>query len=93
MAAFDLFGRRWTLRVVWELDQASAPVTFRDLRSRCGDISSSVLTRRLSELADAAIVTHTGKGYVLTDLGGDLVQALSPLIDWSRAWERALGHD
>ena len=91
MAAFDLFGRRWALRVIWELHQAGRPVTFRDLRVRCGDISSSVLTRRLSELADASIVTHIGDGYVLTDLGADLVDAMSPLLDWSRAWDRALG--
>ena len=93
MAAFDLFGRRWTLRVIWELHQARGPVTFRDLRVRCGDISSSVLTRRLSELSGASIVTHTGNGYVLTDLGEDLVHAMSPLLDWSRAWERAHGSD
>ncbi|WP_157545734.1 winged helix-turn-helix transcriptional regulator [Hamadaea tsunoensis] len=41
MAALDLFGRRWNLRVVWELRHG--PVGFRDLRQRCDNMSSSVL--------------------------------------------------
>ena len=32
MALFDLIGRRWMLRVLWELSQAAEPPTFRDLQ-------------------------------------------------------------
>ncbi|WP_297551673.1 winged helix-turn-helix transcriptional regulator [Amycolatopsis sp.] len=37
MAALDLLGRRWTLRVIWELQQQ--PAGFRELRRRCDGIS------------------------------------------------------
>jgi DNA-binding HxlR family transcriptional regulator len=90
MALFDLIGRRQTLRIIWEVRQASRPLTFRELRSACGDISSSVLTRRLHELTDARIMTHTGDGYTLTDTGNRLVTSLQPALEWSRAWNREL---
>ena len=90
MALFDLIGRRWTLRIIWELQQASRPLTFRELRSACGDISSSVLTTRLHELSDVRLTAHTGDGYALTDTGNRLVTSLQPVLEWSRAWNREL---
>lgn len=90
MALFDLIGRRWTLRIIWELQQASRPLTFRELRSACGDISSSVLTRRLHELTDVLITAHTGDGYTLTGTGNRLVTSLRPVLEWSRAWNQEL---
>ena len=90
MALFDLAGRRWTLRVLWELSQAAGPLTFRALRERCGEISSSVLTRRIAELRDARLVGRTDDGYALSDLGRSLVEAMQPLLEWSRAWAREL---
>lgn len=93
MALFDLVGRRWTLRVVWELHEAGRPLTFRALREACGDVSSSVLSRRLAELDVARIVAHAGSGYTLTAMGERLVASLRPLLDWSRAWADALDGD
>jgi DNA-binding HxlR family transcriptional regulator len=90
MALFDLAGRRWTLRVLWELSQTGEPLTFRALRERCEDISSSVLTRRVAELRDARLVARAAGGYVLTDLGRSLIASLEPLLEWSRAWAREL---
>jgi DNA-binding HxlR family transcriptional regulator len=90
MAAFDLLGRRWVLRVIWELHQAAAPLTFRGLREACGGISSSVLTRRLAELTETAIVDHDGVGYVLTPTGAHLVASLRPLTEWSYEWAAEL---
>jgi DNA-binding HxlR family transcriptional regulator len=90
MALFDLIGRRWTLRIIWELRQSPRPLTFRELRSACGDISSSVLTRRLHELTDVRLTTHAGDGYALTDTGNRLVASLQPVLEWSRAWNREL---
>ena len=54
MALFDLIGRRWALRIVWELREGDA--TFRDLAHRCDDVSSSVLRDRLRDLTVAGIV-------------------------------------
>jgi DNA-binding HxlR family transcriptional regulator len=90
MALFDLIGRRWNLRIIWELRQAPRPLTFRELRSACGDISSSVLTQRLRELSDVRITAHAGDGYTLTSTGIRLVAALQPVLDWSRAWNQEL---
>src|SRR3954466_14416119 len=62
MVAFDLLGRRWALRILWEL--RGGPRGFRLLQERCGGMSSSVLRDRLKELTDAAIVeTDDGGRY------------------------------
>jgi DNA-binding HxlR family transcriptional regulator len=87
MAALDLLGRRWTLRVIWELHQHGTPIGFRDLQRRCDAMSSSVLSTRLTELREAGIAaTTTDSTWYLTPLGTDLVTAMGPLLDWSRVW-------
>jgi DNA-binding HxlR family transcriptional regulator len=90
MALFDLIGRRWTLRVIWELEQAGEPLTFRELRTACGDLSSSVLTRRLRELTEALVVERASGGYTLSPTGRDLVSSLQPLSAWAEGWSDAL---
>jgi DNA-binding HxlR family transcriptional regulator len=88
MALLDLLGRRWTLRVLWELHDG-APATFRELQARCGQMSSSVLAQRLAELAEAGIVSAPdGTGYALTGQGRSLLDALAPLNDWAKEWAR-----
>jgi DNA-binding HxlR family transcriptional regulator len=92
MAALDLFGRRWNLRIVWELQHG--PVGFRALQQRCDNMSSSVLRQRLTELLDAHLVAQQpDTAYTLTDLGRGAYQALRPLARWSDAWASALGED
>ena len=83
-AALDLFGRRWALRILWEL--RAKPLTFRDLQDACGDISPAVLNTRLAELRDAAIVAQEPGGYRLTPDGATLITALLPLHDWADRW-------
>ena len=48
MAALDLLGRRWALRVLWEL--RGGPLGFRELQTRCDGMSSSVLRTRVNYL-------------------------------------------
>jgi DNA-binding HxlR family transcriptional regulator len=92
MAALDLFGRRWNLRIVWELRHG--PVGFRALQQRCDDMSSSVLRQRLTELVDARIVAQEpDTAYALTDLGRGAYLALRPLDRWSAAWAATLDED
>lgn len=89
MAALDLLGRRWGLRVLWEL--AREPRGFRALKADCDDVSSSVLRERLVELVDARLVCRDDAGrYALTPLGAELGAALAPLGDWAQRWSRAL---
>jgi DNA-binding HxlR family transcriptional regulator len=85
LVAFDLLGRRWALRVLWELREER--LGFRALQSRCDDMSSSVLRDRLRELADSAIVAVDDDGhYGLTDDGRELLRALQPLSRWADEW-------
>lgn len=87
MALLDLLGRRWALRVLWELREGR-PLNFRELQSRCGDISSSVLNDRLRELREAGIAERAADGYRLSDTGRDLLAALEPLDGWAKRWSR-----
>lgn len=91
MALLDLLGRRWALRVLWELRGSAGVPTFRELQAACGGISSSVLSERLRELRDAGIVAEGGRsGYRLTSEGRELMGALAPLDAWAGRWaERA----
>jgi DNA-binding HxlR family transcriptional regulator len=85
MALFDLLGRRWTLRVLWELREGA--LTFRELQARCGGMSSSVLNQRLRELREAQVVAvRDGRGYELTTEGHALLDALAPLNAWALRW-------
>jgi len=85
MAALDLFGRRWTLRVLWELRGAPVP-SFRELQTRCGGVSSSVLTDRLAELREAGIVERTDGGYRLSTRGAELSEAILVMARWAADW-------
>ena len=51
MALLDLLGRRWTLRIMWELREGS--LTSRALRKACDEASPTVMQTRLSELRAA----------------------------------------
>jgi DNA-binding HxlR family transcriptional regulator len=86
MALLDLLGRRWTLRVIWELRDETAP-TFRELQARCDGVSSSVLAGRLGELGEAGLITHGGDGYALTAQGHELLSRLAPLDEWASSWQ------
>jgi len=85
MAALDLLGRRWTLRVLWELRDGSA-ASFRELRERCDAMSTSVLNQRLAELREAGLVEAGAGGYHLTKRGAELQDALTPLDSWAKRW-------
>jgi DNA-binding HxlR family transcriptional regulator len=85
----DLLGRRWALRLLWEL--RDGPVGPRALLERCPGLSSSVLYERLGELREAELVDRSPDGtYALTAVGASLQTALAPLDDWSRRWAAAL---
>lgn len=88
MALLDLLGRRWMLRVIWEL--RGDPLAFRALQEACGGVSASVLRDRLAELREAKLVQHQrGSGYHLTPLGRGLLDAFEPLLRWSEDWGAA----
>lgn len=83
---FDLLGRRWTLRILWELRDRT--LSFNDLRRAVGGMSQSVLVTRLTDLFGAGLVADVPGGYRLTTLGRSLVRELDPVAGWAAGWER-----
>jgi DNA-binding HxlR family transcriptional regulator len=89
MAAMDLLGRRWALRILWEL--RDGPTGARALRAKCDGMSSSVLYDRLRELRASGLVDRTPQDeYVLTHEGAALGTALKPLDRWADSWAASL---
>jgi DNA-binding HxlR family transcriptional regulator len=89
LALLDLLGRRWALRILWEL--RSRPATFQALQLRCDSMSTSVLSQRLGELREAQLVEKQGGGeYRLTEHGSRLLTRLDGMDDWTRQWDSAL---
>ena len=88
MALLDLLGRRWAMRVIWELHKK--PLTFRELQAACGGISPTILNTRLTELRDADIAAQAGTGYTLTAEGQRLLKELLGLHDWAERWAKRM---
>ena len=87
MVLLDLLGRRWTLRIVWELREE--PRRFRDLQQSIG-ASPTIVNTRLSELREAKLVElDEAAGYRLTELGLELLRLFLPLHHWSDKWAKA----
>lgn len=84
LALFDVLGRRWALRVIWEL--RFGPLTFRALQERAASVSSSVLTDRLRELREAGLVDHErAAGYTLTAIGHGVAERVIEMFHWLSA--------
>jgi DNA-binding HxlR family transcriptional regulator len=86
--AFDLLGKRWTGVVLGTL--SGGPAGFRALSRAVEGISDSVLSDRLGELANAALVTrNVAEGppisvtYELTPAGRALLPALEQITRWA----------
>jgi DNA-binding HxlR family transcriptional regulator len=88
MALLDLLGRRWTLRVLWEL--RDEPLSFRALQTACSGMSPSVLNQRLAELREARLVETGDAGYALSPRGRELLALFAPLNRWAEDWAREL---
>jgi DNA-binding HxlR family transcriptional regulator len=87
MALLDLLGRRWTLRIFWELREQ--PLTSRALRAACDEASPTVLQARLSELREAGLVElMPGNGYRLSELGRELLETFLPLHRFAERWNK-----
>ena len=89
LALLDLLGRRWALRILWEL--RTEPASFQALQQRCDSMSTSVLSQRLAELRDAQLVDKDGTAdYVLTEQGVRLLSRLDGIDEWTQEWARTI---
>jgi DNA-binding HxlR family transcriptional regulator len=87
MALLDLLGRRWTLRILWELRDSA--LTSRALREACDDASPTVLQARLADLRQAGFVELVpASGYRLTDIGRELHGTFLPLHRFAERWSK-----
>jgi DNA-binding HxlR family transcriptional regulator len=88
MRLLEVLGRRWSLRILWEL--RAQRLTFRQLRARCDDVSPTSLNRRLQELRELQLVDHTEDGFGYTVWGESLGEQLLRLSQWSEEWNKDL---
>lgn len=86
-AALDVIGGKWKVLILWPLRQA--PRRFGELRREVHGISEKMLIQHLKEMELDGIVTRKDYKqvpprveYSLTEFGGSLCDALSPLCEW-----------
>ena len=89
--SLDRIGDRWTLLIVRELLLGER--TFRELQDALPGLSPSLLTGRLSELADDGLLVRSDAPrrskkvtYGLTDSGRSLEPVIVELIRWGTRW-------
>ena len=89
MVLLDTLGKRWAIRVIWELSKKDA-CTFRELQAQCEDVSPTSLNKRLKDLRELNLIEHTTEGYALTEHGRSLGKLLLPLDHWANEWAKTL---
>ncbi len=89
--ASELIGRRWTGAIIFVLLRARC--RFATLRTAIPDITDRMLSERLHELEQEAIVERTvvpatpvRVEYALTDKGRDLAAAFNAISAWAEKW-------
>lgn len=80
---FDLVSRRWAMHILWDLREHAAG--FRALRAT-SSMSPTMLSRRLTELKTAGLISETEAGYALTSKGQALADALGHLNSLADEW-------
>ena len=90
MRLLDVMGKRWSLRILWELQDDR--LSFRELRERCDDVSPSSLNARLKELRALDLVDLTKEGYGYTSWGRQLGERLIDLDQWAGKWDEERTH-
>ncbi len=86
MRLLDILGKRWSLRILWEL--RSGRMRFRELRKYCDDVSPTSLNQRLKELRELNLIDHNEDGFGYTKWGKELGEQLLTLNDWSVGWDK-----
>ena len=84
----DLLSRKYAMQVLCIVNETD-PVRFGRLEELLSDASSSTLSARLDELAEAGLLTRTRYDempprveYELTDDGRELATRLEPVLEW-----------
>jgi len=89
MVLLDLLGRRWVLRLLWELREE--PRRFRELQELIGGASPTIVNARLRDLREAKLIELDPQaGYRLTAPGRELLKLFLPLHVWAEKWAKAV---
>lgn len=87
MRLIDLLGKKWVMRIIWEMNAGSC--TFRELQDRCGGISPTVINGRMKDLIAAGLINKDNpSGYQLTQAGQELLELFGPLNQWAEQWAK-----
>jgi DNA-binding HxlR family transcriptional regulator len=90
--ALEVLGERWTLLIVRELLMGGS--RFNVLQRGLSQISPTILTKRLNDLADTGIIVRKkipgqrGYEYFLTEMGKELLPVVKSIGDWGMRWAR-----
>jgi DNA-binding HxlR family transcriptional regulator len=90
--ALEILGERWTLLIVRELLMGAR--RFNELQRGLSQISPTILTKRLNDLAKAGIVMRKkipgqrGYEYFLTEMGKELLPVVMSVGEWGMRWAR-----
>ena len=86
--AVELIGRRWNGAIIWVLMQGTC--RFATLRAAIPDITDRMLSERLQELEEEAVIERTvipdtpvRVEYTLTKKGRALVESLDSISNWA----------
>lgn len=93
--AAEVFDQRWTLLVIRELVAGSD--RFNDIHRGVPRMSRTLLSKRLTQLAEAGLVQRRdgdgGPRYQLTDAGEELEPVLHRIGEWGMRWLDSLNAD
>jgi len=90
--AAEVLGDKWSLLIVRELLMGGN--RFNVLQRGLGNISPTILTKRLNEMAEEGIVVkkkiqgQKGYEYFLTECGKELLPVLEQFGSWGMRWAR-----
>ncbi len=85
-----IIGGKWKGSILWHLQDG--PVRFNDLARQLGGASKKMITQRLREMEELALVRRTvlstrpiAVAYEITDFGRSSLTVLEQLKDWAEA--------
>ena len=84
--AMEILGERWSLLIVRELLMGAR--RFNELQRGLSLISPTILTKRLTDLADAGVIIRKkmhgqrGHEYFLTQMGQELMPVIMQVGEW-----------
>lgn len=91
--AISLIANKWTVPIIYHLQQANGPVRFRQLQRMIQTISQKELTKRLRELERSGVIHRKvypevppRVEYRLSEIGRTLDTPLAALAKWAERY-------